>query len=339
MTAFIELFLPGLVGVPGRLLESLAPEPANAVLADTLKRSDALQLPSGRYAPLAGWLGCARPPIAALQAYACGRNQGSGLLLATPTHLQAGMDDLVMMPPELIEMTAAERTSLAQSLREYFDESPELVVKGDSWFLDAGHLDINTVPLHDAIGCSVRPNLPQGADATRVHAWMNEMQMALHAAAANHEREIQGQPPVNGVWLWGEGELPESPPESLRQSGFAGRPGRLDIAAGFANWLSAPHSTELPASDNCFVVDATVSDALDAERFERWRTLRDEAVTRWLEPALQRLREGSVDEIRLYPGDGRQHRLARGDLKKFWRGWRSKPAATSAESRNDEESL
>lgn len=317
--------------MPGRLLDGLAPAPTSDLLADMLRRARATRLPGGRYAPLAQWLQTDVAPLAALQAWASGISEKDDLWLVTPTHFQAGMDDLVMMPPELIQLVDDEKHRLAETLQEYFELKPALIETGGQWFLHAPGIDIRSVPLHEAVGRSIRPILPRGADATRVHAWMNEMQMALHAAPLNDERMARGLPPVNGVWFWGEGEIPAELPAAMRTAKFAGRGKALRLADGLAHAVGGQVAGQELSEENgnVFVIDTLVAEALDAEELDRWHEQREELLQRWLEPALAKLRAGSADCLRLYPGDGYMYEITRGDLRRFWRGWRRKPATAA----------
>ena len=321
--------------MPGRLLDALAPAPTSELLADTLRRSRAVPLPGGRYAPLARWLQTDKPPLAALQARALDNAEKDDVWLVTPTHFQAGMDDLVMMPPELVGLADDEKRRLAETVQAYFDSRPALLHAAGQWFLHAPDTDIRSTPLHDAVGRSLRPMLPQGEDATRAHAWMNEMQMALHAAPVNDERMARGLPPANGVWFWGEGEMPAELPAAMQDANVAGRGNALQLADGLAHAVAGQSAS--PAfpeqGGNVFVIDTLVVESLDAEQFDHWQEQREELLQRWLEPALVRLRSGAADRLRLYPGDGRMYELTRGDLRRFWRGWRRLPTtAAQAES-------
>src|SRR5690606_34285880 len=99
---------------------------------------------------------------------------------------------------------------LAQDIAAFFGDAPALCAVDGTWFIELSRaLDIETVPPHAVQGRAVREHLPAGTDARRVHAWMNEMQMFLHAHPLNRERAARGLPALNGVWIWGEGQLPD----------------------------------------------------------------------------------------------------------------------------------
>lgn len=321
----IELFIPGLLAVPGRMLDSLRPQSSSGLLTRVLERADSRAIGSGRFAPLADWLCTPRPPLAALQWLAIAREAPpEGLLLATPTHFQAGMDDLVMMAPGHVAITPDEAQLLANELQDFLAGEPALEQREGQWFLVAPDMQVSTTPLHAAVGRQVRSLLPAGPDGRRLNTWMNEMQMLLHASGVNVERTTAGRPTINGVWFWGEGSLPAAVPEPLRKVKFAGQGRHLELAQGLAAFAGGEFTgTGYPAahdSGSLYVVDTTLAELLDADAVADWQPQRDELLERWLEPALHALDQRRVDRVILYPGDGRRHELMRGNtLRSFWR--------------------
>jgi hypothetical protein len=77
------------------------------------------------------------------------------------------------------------------------------------WYVEADAApDLHTVPLAALPGGDVGASQPQGADARRWQAWLNELHMLLFDAAPNLAREARDLPPANGLWLWGGGTAP-----------------------------------------------------------------------------------------------------------------------------------
>ena len=52
--------------------------------------------------------------------------------------------------------------------------------------------------------------LPDGEDAAGFRRLQSEIEMALHDHPVNVERELKGRQPINSLWLWGGGFVPES---------------------------------------------------------------------------------------------------------------------------------
>jgi hypothetical protein len=62
----------------------------------------------------------------------------------------------------------------------------------------------------DALGDDLGRHLPQADEARRWRGLLNEAQIVLTQHPANARRAQRGLPPVNSLWFWGAGRLPES---------------------------------------------------------------------------------------------------------------------------------
>ena len=153
-------------------------------------------------------------PLAPMLARHENLDSGSGYwLCATPVHLQTRRNALVLTDPSTLDLDAATSAALAAPLAEHLrSENITLhALRPGLWLL---HSPAGTPPamttssLDSVCGRDVRPFLPEGADSARWHRLLTEMQMLLHAHAANDAREARGQMAVNSVWLWGGGTLP-----------------------------------------------------------------------------------------------------------------------------------
>lgn len=77
------------------------------------------------------------------------------------------------------------------------------------WYLLAEHApQLITSPPHALPGGDAAAGQPQGPDAPRWQAWLNELQMLLFDAPVNQAREARDLPPANALWLWGGGRTP-----------------------------------------------------------------------------------------------------------------------------------
>lgn len=321
----IELFIPGLLAAPGRLLEALQPLP-QPLLPPAWRRARHSEVAPGRYGALASWLGQETAPLALLHWHAqTTEAPPPGLALLSLTHARAGMNDLVLLPPALLESDADEREALHEELAAALAPQPQILSRAGSGFIIAEDTGFRSTPLHAAIGHSIRPLLPGGAGSARVNAWMNEMQMSLHAAEVNRQREHRAVLPLNCAWPWGEGELSELP-AALREACFAGA-GELRLARGLARACDGEFLGEdwnglgMAADRDVYIIDTRLADALDADDVDSWRARRADVMAHWLLPVLESLRRGEIGTLRLYPGDGSCRELDRGCLRAFWRGW------------------
>lgn len=86
------------------------------------------------------------------------------------------------------------------------------------WFIITGETpDIETTALRTVMGQDINDHLPRGADAMAWLSTLNELQMILFDSKTNRDREAAGRPPINSLWLWGGGRLPEIRVEGWRR--------------------------------------------------------------------------------------------------------------------------
>lgn len=131
-------------------------------------------------------------------------------LFAYPVHLHARREQLILMSGADFELGEAEAAALMESLREYYPQW-RLERTGDGmWFILTDETpDIETTPLNAVLGEDINDHLPRGGDAMEWLKIMNELQMILFNTSVNQEREATGRPPLNSLWFWGGGRLPD----------------------------------------------------------------------------------------------------------------------------------
>ncbi|MGN6111531.1 MAG: phosphoglycerate mutase [Luteimonas sp.] len=144
-----------------------------------------------------------------------------------------------------------------------------------------------------------------GPDARRWRALLSEAQVVLHNHPWNARRAAQGKPPVNSLWFWGGGALPD------RVTTSAGAVRSDDaLLGGLALRAGAAHAPLPPRFD-----------AVRAEVLFDLRGLRDfDALAgEWLLPAVDAAKSGALGALQLDFADGGVIRLARGQRWRFWR--------------------
>lgn len=67
---------------------------------------------------------------------------------------------------------------------------------------------MKSTPPHDITGKSVLEYFPKGEGADTLANLMNHAQLALHNHPVNKQREKEGKPVANSIWLWGHGKTP-----------------------------------------------------------------------------------------------------------------------------------
>ncbi len=132
---------------------------------------------------------------------------------ADPIYLRADLGKLLLFDATTFAIEREEAEGLIRAINaELAHRGLQLSLGKDParWYLRLPRAPkIKTWPPSAALGQHVDPYLPSGEDSRWWHALANEVQMALHAADINTQREQRGQVPINSVWFWGAGELPE----------------------------------------------------------------------------------------------------------------------------------
>lgn len=170
-------------------------------------------LPTDLESLLCAQLGIARQrdwPIAAISLARSGAHAGNHCWLrADPVHVRVERDRLVLN--ELHDPDPHELEQLRTALAAHFGDSfSPRALRADAWVVQIrGELEITTTPLSQAAGRPIDPLLPAGPDALAWRTLLNEAQMLLFSHPVNQAREARGEPPINSVWLWGGGRLPE----------------------------------------------------------------------------------------------------------------------------------
>lgn len=157
----------------------------------------------------------------------------------------------------------------------------------------------------DALGADLFEYLPHEDDARHWRTLLSEAQVVLHNHPWNARRAAAGKPPVNSLWFWGGGVLPDhvttritvvQTDESMLRA--------LAIASG-TNVSAQPAGFMTPQRDTLVDLRAT----------------RDLAslTQDWLLPAIVALRRGALQHVQLDFSDGSGYRLERRQRWRFWR--------------------
>jgi hypothetical protein len=288
-----ELMLAGPLASEARL-------PALELLLARGRRTDAD--PQGAL----DWLGRAFG-LEALPAGALTAGEAGFWLRADPVHYRVMRDRVVIVPaPELDETYAA---ALIDTLNRHFAGRHTFrAVRPDAWVMQSAPAAPESAPTAQAAGAFEPPGAPWTA-------LFNEIQMALHEHPASEGREAE----VNGVWLWGAGELP---------SGLSAPWGSVTsqdpLARGLARAAGLEHRAPPPTAA------AWLAQAPEEGRhLVALGALRESLDESWFAPLLAALRAGRIGMLTLHaPDEGFSVEAARMDLHRFWR--RPRPLAAHA---------
>ena len=229
----------------------------------------------------------------------------------------------VLAPGAALEISRQEAEQICDALNAHFSANLEFhAVDAERWVARFGtDCEVNATSSFEAAGRDFDP-----IGAGRGHALLNEIQMLLHAHPVNEAREARGEPPINGLWLWGAGRARKA--SSRWNSVLANEP----IAMGLA-MLAGTRYRSLPASAQPWLEGApeegrhlVVLDALrvpaaldDVVSYEKNLNALEAA---WFAPLLRALRAGRIGVVTVHVPDAAEavsFETVRGDLRRFWR--------------------
>ncbi len=246
-------------------------------------------------------------------------------LCADPVYIQPDLNSAVLVAHEELDLSPDDAEELAAAINAHFiDEDWSLdVLTPHRWVLRLIQPPaITTTPLAQLRQQAIANALPQGDDSRYWQRIQNEIQMLLFAHPLNQQREAQGKLPVNSLWLWGEGILPEK--ASADWQSIFGRGALLDA---LASW-SACHRREIGISDKLVINGLAGKILLAADDFvltaqrhdlSAWIKALEQFEKNWMSVLLTLLAAGELDSVVLIAGNDMQFRLNRKRLKRWWR--------------------
>jgi hypothetical protein len=160
-------------------------------------------------------------------------------------------------------------------------------------------------PPEDALGDDLESHLPPGDAGRRWRRLLNEAQVILHNHPLNAERIARGKPPVNSLWFWGGGVLPDSV-----RCGTASVHGDEILLRGLTE-LSKLSVHPIPSA---YSARLRAGDALVDLREARHLGV---LASDWILPATTALR--GDDRLQLDFTDGSGFMIARSQRWRFWR--------------------
>jgi len=172
-------------------------------------------------------IGAPAAPLAALGAGMAAA--GRFVIRADPVTMQVTHDD-VRIVARVDDLDVREAETLVTLLDAHFGAEglTFLAPRLDAWFAASDpRQEIATTPLDAAIGRTLRPCLPTGADAARWRRWLNEAQMLLHEHALGARAH-----PVNGLWFSSGGALADPSARSASRGRSSKAPPHVWAAPG-----------------------------------------------------------------------------------------------------------
>ncbi|KIQ96445.1 hypothetical protein [Lysobacter sp. A03] len=251
-----------------------------------------------------GW-----PVAAVTRQRDAGDAAGSAWMRADPVYIQPEINGARLMAHgDALALSEADTAAFLPALKPYFGDGGTLLDAPvpSRWYLQmpAGAKLPTMASLDNALGADLFEQLPDGPDGRRWRALLSEAQVILHNHPRNAERAALGLAPVNSLWFWGAGTLPDHV-----RTHHARISSDDDTLRAFGTAAGVP-AVPLPArweeeGDGLFDL----------------RHLRDLAVfdRDWWQPLSGQLRSGGVASLVVEFADG--HRLVMAPRHR-WRFWR-----------------
>ena len=154
-------------------------------------------------------------PMAAIQRqHDAGDARDKVWLRADPAYVRADMAGARLLAWGNLALDARESAAFLRELAPSFqDIGYQLTATAaDRWYVSFPAR--TTLPTfsspEQALGADLFEHLPQGEEGRRWRALLSETQVILHNHPGNVERGALGKAPVNSLWFWGAGALPDA---------------------------------------------------------------------------------------------------------------------------------
>lgn len=154
-------------------------------------------------------------PMAAITREAdAGDASPNAWLRADPVYVRPEMNGARLMAWGNLGLSVAEGEAFIDLLRPLFDNVgfPISATGPERWYLllpRETQLPQFTAPV-DGLGEDLLEHLPEGPEGQRWRVLLNEAQIELHNHPLNAQRVAAGLLPVNSLWFWGGGVLPDA---------------------------------------------------------------------------------------------------------------------------------
>jgi len=248
--------------------------------------------------------GTPMPPLAAAALCADrGAVDAAWVCLATPVHYVAEMTRVRLPDEGILSLSPAAAAAIAEDFNRVWQGGGVSLSAGRSgqlFCLFDRRLEADTHDPRDALGQSIEEYLPAGKGSAPLRQLISETEMWLFQHALNDARGKSGEPAVNGLWFWGGG-VP-----------LAALPAVQGWVGGHDEFFGAFGVREAPGVGSGVVAVGGVPGG------PAWQDVE----SRWLLPAVARLRSGELASLEISVGNWRFILNSR-TLRRFWR--RRKP--------------
>ncbi len=250
-------------------------------------------------------------------------------LCADLVSLRADMAHVFLTDGAALNIRWDEAQHLAGLLTSHFaDEGWILEIDSPvCWHLRLSSAElIQTYPQRAVMGKSITGYLPSGLHGRRWRGILNDIQMLFHGADVNVARQQCVAPLINGLWIYGAGELPSS--AELRKGVdvvWSDDP----VATGLSRLTGTPLNSvpqtlsTVIANNPCGIHLVSLESLLTPASYDDfgvWHERLDFLESTWFAPMLQALLAGKLAECHIYDCMGRRFSFTRANRWRIWRG-------------------
>lgn len=239
-----------------------------------------------------------------------------------PVYLQSDLSRVFLFDTVQSELDNDEAGQLVQAFNAHFaDEGLALSFSHPGrWYL-FGLPPVESSPCSTTtlVGRDIRAFLPGDSRLARL---LTEAQMLFHSQPLNAQRESVGKLPVNGVWIFGRGRLPDRTAvpwariysESPSDRGLA-QYADVPVASPPAH----PDAIDLSNVNGAVLIrdESLLRAGIEGNR--RWLDALENLEARWLRPLWLDLKAGRYGSLVIDDDDGLQFRVERRKARSLWR--------------------
>jgi hypothetical protein len=261
-------------------------------------------------------------------------------LRADPVHLRIQRDEMFLFDSHAAPLQQQEANALCATLNQHFarDQLQFIPAAPDRWYIKLNREPaLSTSMLDQASGNSIDALMPAGAESPLWRQRMNEVQMLLFEHQVNIARESRRELPINSVWFWGGGFMPQT-----ISSDYTQVMSDEIFARGLAQ--TARVSAE-PLPTNCLefslddknhnnkklIIINMLHNIMVYGDVVKWRDAQEQLDADYFVPLLAALKSGAIDTLTIIDPKSykpREFIITKNSLRKFWR--RAKPLGTYA---------
>ena len=278
----------------------------------------------------------APPPYAPLRLYgesgSADEAKDGCWVCADPVHLRFHRDHLILADNGGLGVCLEEAKILVNALNAQLSGIGHFhVASADRWYLKLADPALpelfDAPPLSSVAGRSIERLLPDTSQAKNFRKLLNEIQVLLHTHPLNQERERTDRMPVNSLWLWGTGSLPERT-KSLFDEVWSTQPLALGLArtSGVPTHPLPPDAktliTHTPPGIRHLIVLEDLLRPVQYENGGEYRNALSELESKWFVPLLAALAKGKIKHLRIEATTAYASlswEIRRSDLWKLWR--------------------